>query len=172
MTTDSSNCDKSRTYHKKLEKASRRQTTYHSLEFTSLQLDDRKVVVLRNAEVLLVKIHQFHLVVRNHLLVRRLEHEVNGICLILGLHGDNVIVSNAPIHISFSTKTLDILYIPENLSNAIMAHAHGELTVTTELVKSIGSEVIRHQGNVRVVNSLELDATVTAVQGGFLQHIL
>ena len=52
------NCDKSRTYHIKLEKVSRQKTTYHSLEFTSLQLDDRKVVVLRNAEVLLVKIHQ------------------------------------------------------------------------------------------------------------------
>ena len=49
------NCDKSRTYHIKLEKVSRQKTTYHSLEFTSWHLDDSRVVGPRNAEVHLVK---------------------------------------------------------------------------------------------------------------------
>ena len=62
--------------------------------------------------------------------------------------------------------------LPEDLGHALETHSHGELTVTSELVKPISTEVDGHQGHVRVVHGLELDPTVAAVPGGFLQEIL
>ena len=70
--------------------------TYHSGELASGHLDDAGVVSLGDAEVLLVEVHQLHLVVGNLLLVGRLEHEGDIIGLILGLDGDDVIIGSTP----------------------------------------------------------------------------
>ena len=66
------------------------------MEFSSRHLDNSGVVSLRDAKMLLIEIHQLHLIIRNLLLVWRLEHEVNGVSLVLGLNGDDIIVSCAP----------------------------------------------------------------------------
>ena len=100
ITTDLLNCHRSRTYHNKLAEASKPKTSLPLWNAPASIL-----VVLRNTEVLLVKLHQFHIVVRDLLLVRRLVHEADSICLFLSLHGD-VIASSAPIHISFNTKNI------------------------------------------------------------------
>ena len=44
----------------------------------------------------LVKVHELHLVVRDLLLVGTLEHEGHGVRLVLGLHGDVVVVCGTP----------------------------------------------------------------------------
>jgi hypothetical protein len=62
--------------------------------------------------------------------------------------------------------------LPEDLCHALETHSHGELTVASEFVEPISTEVDGHQGHVRVVHSLELDTTVAAVPGGFLKEIL
>ena len=46
--------------------------------------------------MLLVEVHQLHLVVGDLLLVGRLEHEGDIIGLILGLDGDDVIIGSTP----------------------------------------------------------------------------
>ncbi len=68
---------------------------YHSGKLSRGHLDDTGVVSLGDAEVLLVQIHQLHLVVGDLLLVGGLEHEGDVVGLVLGLHGDDVIISCA-----------------------------------------------------------------------------
>ena len=46
--------------------------------------------------MLLVEVHQLHLVVGHFLLVGGLEHEGDGVRLVLGLDGDDVIIGGAP----------------------------------------------------------------------------
>ena len=46
--------------------------------------------------MLLVQVHQLHLVVGHFLLVRGLEHEGDGVRLVLGLDGDDVIIGSTP----------------------------------------------------------------------------
>ena len=70
--------------------------TYHSGELASGHLDDAGVVSLGDAEVLLVEVHQLHLVVGDLLLVGRLEHEGDGVGLVLGLDGDDVVIGCTP----------------------------------------------------------------------------
>ena len=60
----------------------------------------------------------------------------------------------------------------EYLAHAVQVHSHGELSVTSELVKPIVTQRDRDQGHVRVVHGLELDATVRTVPGGLLQQVL
>lgn len=63
-----------------------------ALEFRGRHLDDGSVVCLWDAQVLLVQVHQLHLVVGHFLLVGRLKHEGDSVGLILGLDGDNVVI--------------------------------------------------------------------------------
>ena len=46
--------------------------------------------------MLLVQVHQLHLVVGHLLLVGGLEHEGDGVGLILGLDGDDVVIRGTP----------------------------------------------------------------------------
>lgn len=46
-----------------------------------------------NAKMFLIEVHQFHFIIGNLFLVGRLEHECDCVCVVLGLHCDNVIVS-------------------------------------------------------------------------------
>jgi hypothetical protein len=59
-------------------------TLWNSAE--GILIDDGGVVCLRDAEVFLVQIHQLHLVVGDLLLVGALEHEGDGVGLVLRLH--------------------------------------------------------------------------------------
>ena len=70
--------------------------TYHSGELASGHLDDAGVVSLGDAEVLLVEVHQLHLVVGDLLLVGALEHEGYSVPLVLSLDGDDVIIGSTP----------------------------------------------------------------------------
>ena len=58
-----------------------------------------RVTCLRDSEVLLVEIHEFHFVVRDLFLVGRLEHEGDHIGLVLRLDGDDVIIGRASVYI-------------------------------------------------------------------------
>ena len=69
---------------------------FKNLELAGTELDDGGIVGLRDAEVLLVEVHQLHLVVGHLLLVGRLEHERDGVGLVLRLDGDDVVVRRAP----------------------------------------------------------------------------
>ena len=69
--------------------------TYPPCELPGRHLDDTRVVSLGDTEMLLVEIHQFHLVVRHLLLVGGLEHEGDVVSLVLGLDGDDIIISSA-----------------------------------------------------------------------------
>ena len=73
-----------------------RQVADHAGELSGGHLDHAGVVSLGDAEVLLVEVHQLHLVVGDLLLVGRLEHEGDIIGLILGLDGDDVIIGSTP----------------------------------------------------------------------------
>ena len=53
------------------------------------------------------------------------------------------------------TIIVDIL---ENLAHAVQAHPHGQLSVTSELVEPVVTEIHRHQRHVGVVHGLQLDA--------------
>jgi hypothetical protein len=55
-----------------------------------------ELTCLRNAEMFLVQVHEFHLVVGHLLLVGGLEHEGDCIGLVLSLHCYNIIVGGAP----------------------------------------------------------------------------
>ena len=68
----------------------------NSLEFSGRHLDHSRVVSLRNTKVLLVQVHQLHLVVGDLLLVGALEHEGYSVPLVLSLDGDDVIIGGAP----------------------------------------------------------------------------
>jgi len=129
---------------------------HHSLELSRGHLYDSGVVSFRNAEMLLIQVHQFHLIIGHFLLIRRLEHEVDSVGLILSLHSHDIIVGGAS----------------QNFSHAFETHPHGELAIATEFVKPVGTEIYGDEGDVGVVHSLELDPAVTAVPGGFLQQIL
>ena len=85
--------------------------------------------------MLLVEVHQLHLVVGDLLLVGRLEHEGDGVGLVLRLDRDNVVGVGAL----------------QDLAHAAEVHAHGELAVATELVEPVGP-----QGDVAVVHGLEI----------------
>ena len=50
---------------------------------------------------------------------------------------------------------MDIL---ENLAHAVQAHPHGQLSVTSELVEPVMTEIHRHQRHVGVVHGLQLNA--------------
>ena len=54
--------------------------------------------------MLLVEIHQLHLVVGHFLLVRSLKHECDSVSLILGLDGDDVVIGGAPDIRDMNTK--------------------------------------------------------------------
>ena len=66
------------------------------MEFSSWHLDDGRVVSLWDSKVLLVEVHQLHLIIGDLLLVGGLEHEVDGVSLVLGLNGDDVVIGSAP----------------------------------------------------------------------------
>ena len=70
--------------------------THHAAKLGRRHFDDTGVVSLWDAEVLLVEVHQLHLVVRDLLLVGSLEHEGDCVSLILGLHGDDVVIGGTP----------------------------------------------------------------------------
>ena len=90
--------------------------------------------------MLLVEVHQLHLVVGDLLLVGRLEHEGDGVGLVLRLDRDNVVGVGAL----------------QDLAHAAEVHAHGELAVATELVEPVGPQGHGHQGDVAVVHGLEI----------------
>ena len=75
-----------------------------NLELAGGELDDGGVVRLRDAEVLLVEVHELHLVVGDLLLVGRLEHEGDGVGLVLRLDRDDVVVGRAPQDLRHRTQ--------------------------------------------------------------------
>ena len=58
-----------------------------------------RITCLRDSEVLLVEVHEFHFVVRDLFLVGRLEHKGDHIGLVLRLDGDDVIIGRASVYI-------------------------------------------------------------------------
>lgn len=50
-------------------------------------------------------------------------------------------------------------------------HAHGEVAVTSVLVKAVGPQAQRHQAHVGVVHSLEFDAGIGAVEGRLIEEV-
>merc|ERR1719186_1541616 len=102
------------------------------------------------------KVSDYEMKLMNLFLVRRFEHEVNRITLVLGLNGDDVVIGSAS----------------ENLSHAFQPHPHGELPVASELVEPVGPEIDGDQGDVRIVHGLQLDTTVAAIPSGFFQEVL
>ena len=147
--------------------------TYHSGKLAAGHLDDAGIVGLGDAEVLLVEIHQLHLVVGHFLLVGGLKHEGDGVRLVLGLDGDDVIIRCAPEREMLEIKhTLDVSNLLEDLVHAVEIHPHGELPVAPEPVEAISSETDGDEGDVGVVHSLQLDAAVAAVPGRLLQQLL
>ena len=64
--------------------------------------------------MLLIEVHQLHLVVGHLLLVGRLEHEGDRVRLVLRLHRHNVVVGRAA----------------QDLRHRAQVHAHRQLTVT------------------------------------------
>merc|ERR1719347_1924860 len=75
---------------------------------------------------------------------------------VLGLDGHNVVVGS----------TL------EDLGHTGQVHAHGELTVTAELVKAISAQVHGDEGHVAVVHGLKLNASIAAIPGGLIEQVL
>merc|ERR1719220_1196442 len=52
----------------------------------------RSLMTLWNsAEGFLIKVHQLHFVISHLFLIRRLEHEGDGVCLILSFYGDDIV---------------------------------------------------------------------------------
>ena len=81
--------------------------SYHASKLSSWHLDDASIVSLRDSKMLLIKVHQLHLIVRDLLLVGRLEHEGDVVSLVLGFHGDDVIVGcTSEQKIVFSQKII------------------------------------------------------------------
>merc|ERR1719347_858600 len=60
----------------------------------------------------------------------------------------------------------------EDLGHAGQVHAHGELTVTAELVEAISAQVHGDEGHVAVVHGLKLNASIAAIPGGLIEQIL
>ena len=123
--------------------------------------------------MLLVQVHQLHLVVGHFLLVRGLEHEGDGVRLILGLDGDDVVIRGTPNRDTL--KIIIILVSPnllEDLRHAVQIHPHGKLPVTTETVEAISSQTDGDERDVGVVHGLQLDAAVATVPGRLFQQLL
>ena len=108
----------------------------------------------------LVEVHQLHLVVGDLLLVGALEHEGDGVSLVLSLNSDDVVVGSTPrLQVKFGTrKTLKSKVSanskPENLGHAGEVHSHAESPVASEFVEPVGTQIHGHQRHVGVVHRL------------------
>jgi len=98
-----------------------RQISAYSGELHGWHLHHTTVFGLWDSQVFLVEVHQFHLVVRHFLLVLRFEHKGHRVSVVLGFHGDCVIVVGAF----------------QDLRHTGQIHSHGKIAVTTEFVESI-----------------------------------
>ena len=52
-------------------------------------------ITYRNTKMLLVEVHELHLIVRDLLLVWRLKYEGNCVSVVLGFHSNDVVIASA-----------------------------------------------------------------------------
>ena len=94
--------------------------------------------------------------VGNAILSLGLEHEGEGVSLVLGLEGHDVVVAGAL----------------EDLGHVGRVEAKGDGAVTPEVVEAGGAEGDGHEGHVRGVHGLDGQLILGAVDVGVLNEVL
>ena len=84
------------------------------------------------------------------------EHEGDGITAVIGLEGDDIVVTGAL----------------EHLGHVVEVHAHGYVAVAAIVLEALGSEKKRHEGDVAGVHGLEREAGGGAVEVGIVHEVL
>lgn len=85
-----------------------------------------------------------------------LKHEGDGVAAIVGLEGDDVIVSGTLQH----------------LGHVVEVHAHGDVAVAAIVLEALGSEEQSHQSHVARVHGLKRKPGGRAVEVGIVHQVL
>ena len=93
---------------------------------------------------------------KSTVLTRAFEHESDSITTIIGLNGNNVVISRAL----------------EHLGHVVEVHPHGQVTVTAVVLEALRSEKKSHECQVAGIHGLERESGSGAVEVGVIDEVL
>jgi len=129
--------------------------TDDALEFAGGHLNGTLVLSIGDSELLAVNVHEFELKVGNAILPGTLEHQRQGVPVVLGLQGDDIVIPCAL----------------ENLPHVRGIEPQADGSVTPEVVEAAGTQTNGHEGDVGVVHGLDGHLVVGAVDVGLLDEV-
>lgn len=118
--------------------------------------DGGGILGLRDAEVLLVDVHELEVILAYAVVLGRLEDEVERVGRVLGLERQDVLVLGRAQH----------------LRQGCQVHAQRDVAVAPVRRECLGLEHHGHERHVRVVHGLQRDARVIAVEVAVLHQVL
>mmetsp|Transcript_6420 Transcript_6420/g.16232 ORF Transcript_6420/g.16232 Transcript_6420/m.16232 type:complete len:291 (+) Transcript_6420:88-960(+) len=130
--------------------------TAGALELSGRHLDHGLGITLRDSEQLALDVHQLELKVGDLGLLLALEHERDGVTLVVRLDGELVFVAS----------TL------ENLAHRVEVDAQGHIAIAAVVLEALGTQKHGHQRDVTAVHRLQADALLGALKVGLLDQIL
>eukprot|EP00968_Pinguiococcus_pyrenoidosus_P002525 scaffold143_cov260-Pinguiococcus_pyrenoidosus.AAC.18 len=124
------------------------QVPHDALELGRRHLNGAGVLLIRNAELLAIDVHQLQLELGDAVLLRRLEHEGKRVALVGGAQRDHILLPGAL----------------EQLAHVGHVEPQRHVAVAAEEIEALRAEKEGHEGHVRRVHGLQAEAGFRALQ--------